>query len=274
MKKLIHFVWLFAISAFVLHAQSDCGTIVTTKQVQLESTFVDSVSEIINLEKRIYLSAHIVKDESGGNGIDASTINSAIYNLNQVFDKIGLHFTLLNTTTIVDYNYNTVVYGNQDMKLSAFSSIDNTINLYFVNNLFSIADAQVSAYTFMPADNKDFIFFAKDSFNYVVLAEQIGHFFNLYHTHETVFGKELADQSNCNSAGDLCCDTYADPDLLGIVSEKCGYLGTAKDSQNNYYAPSVHNFMSSSVSACKCFFSDEQYIRMINAVLKLKTHLW
>lgn len=251
-----------------------CGTILSNEQVQLEETFVDSVSEIINLEKTIYLSVHIVEEQTGENGISEGTINGAIYNLNQLFKTIGLTFELLNTYIIEDYNYNKVYYGSEDVQLTMLSSIDKTINLYFVDNLYDVEGSAVYSYSFMPGDNKDFMFFNKTHFNYAVLAEQMGHFLNLYHTHETVFGNELADQSNCANTGDLCCDTYADPNLDGLVSEKCDYLGTKKDAQNSFYSPSTQNFMSFTEQTCKCFYSKEQYIRMINAVLKLKKHLW
>lgn len=260
--------------AFDSYSQKVCGTIVPGQQVQLEAVFTDSVSEIINLEKTIYLSAHIVKKQTGENGISDGAINGAIYNLNQLFETIGLTFKLLNTKIIDDYNYNTIFYGNQDNQLTNLSSVDKTINLYFIDNLYDTSGVAVCAYTSMPADHKDVMFFKKTCFNYTILAEQMGHFLNLYHTHETIFGNELVDQSNCENAGDLCCDTYADPNLEGLVSEKCDYLGTKKDTQKTYYSPSTQNFMSFTEQTCKCFYSDEQYIRMINAVLKLKKHLW
>ncbi len=272
-KTLIVTTCIFLLSYVTLYAQNSCGTIITEEQVQLETSFSDSVSEIIFLNKTIYLSAHIVKQENGDNGIDEGAINGAIYNLNQLFETIGLQFQLLKVNVIENYNYNELYYGIQDIQLTNISSINKTINLYFVDNLYDIDKAEVSAYTYMPAEKKDFVVFEKTSFNYTVLAEQIGHFFNLYHTHETEFGKELANQSNCSNTGDLCCDTPADPNLSGLVSEKCSCLGSQKDSLNISYSPSVKNFMSFTEQTCKCYFSKEQYIRMINAILKLKAHL-
>lgn len=275
MKNLaIALICLFSVFTINLNSQQICGTLVSDEQIQLETTFVDSVNELILLEKTIYISAHIVKNKEGVNGIDVGAINGAIYNLNELFETIGLRFQLLKTNIIDNYNYNTVYYGNQDKEITILSSIDNTINLYFVEFLYDHVGSPIHAYTYMPADSKDILFFKKSDFNSTILAEQIGHFFNLYHTHETAFGNEFADQSNCETTGDLCCDTYADPNLQGFVSDKCDYTGNQKDEQNKYYSPGVHNFMSFTEQTCKCFYSEEQYIRMLNAVLKLKKHLW
>jgi len=49
-------------------------------------------------------------------------------------------------------------------------------------------------------------------------AHEIGHYFDLYHTHETGNGVECPSGSNCSSAGDLVCDTAADPDLSDHVT--------------------------------------------------------
>ena len=256
-----------------IFSQEGCGTLVSSEQVQLETTFTDSISEIINLGKTIYISAHIVENEDGLAGIDESAINGVINGLNQIFETIGLRFQLLKTNIIENYNFNSLDYSSTVQELADISSVDNTINIYFVDYLYDISGGAVCAFTFMPADNMDLMFFNKTCFSTTVFAEQMGHFFNLYHTHETAFGIENANQSNCKNSGDLCCDTYADPNLKDLVSDECEYEGVKKDPQNNFYSPSVKNYMSSSEQVCKCFFSEEQYIRIINAVLKLKGYL-
>ena len=49
--------------------------------------------------------------------------------------------------------------------------------------------------------------------NDTTLSHELGHYFDLYHTHETSFGTECPSGSNCQSAGDMVCDTPADPNL-------------------------------------------------------------
>jgi hypothetical protein len=59
---------------------------------------------------------------------------------------------------------------------------------------------------------------------------EIGHYFNLLHTHETAYGSECPSGSNCGTAGDLVCDTPADPELGGgNVNTSCVYTGSEPD---------------------------------------------
>lgn len=58
--------------------------------------------------------------------------------------------------------------------------------------------------------------------NTSTLAHELGHYFSLLHTHSTSNGDELVDGSNCLNAGDLFCDTPADPRLSSsIVNSLC-----------------------------------------------------
>jgi hypothetical protein len=150
----------------------------------------------------------------------------------------------------------------------------HTINLYLVSQLTDKNNRTTCAYTYYPSEKKDMIFIAKNCLSGILLIEQLGHFFNLYHTHETAFGQELVDESNCSIAGDLCCDTHAQPDLSGKVTLDCQYTSSVKDLNGQLYTPSVKNYMSAAPQDCRCFFSKEQYIRMLNAMVLFKDYLW
>ena len=105
------------------------------------------------------------------------------------------------------------------------------------------------------------------------LAHQMGHFLNLYHTHETAFGNELVIRSNCSTAGDKCCDTEADPGLAGLVDNLCVYTGKLKDTSGNFFQPKPKNMMSFSSDECRCDFSRTQFLRMIYTLQNLKKNL-
>ena len=77
----------------------------------------------------------------------------------------------------------------------------------------------------------------------------------LYHTHQTSrFGYELVSGSNCDTAGDLICDTPADPGLSSSnVDTTCKYKGTSRDPDGNTYNPDTRNVMSYS-RAVRIFF--------------------
>ncbi len=80
-----------------------------------------------------------------------------------------------------------------------------------------------------------------------IAAHELGHVLGLMHTHDTAFGAELVDGSNCTTAGDLICDTPADPNLgqAGMIEYgTCNYIGTVTDANGDAYTPMTHNVMS------------------------------
>ena len=86
-----------------------------------------------------------------------------------------------------------------------------------------------------------------------ILSHELGHVMGLPHTHgytNSGTTNELADGSNCATAGDRFCDTPADPNLLGKVNGSCVYTGTARDANGMAYDPLTDNIMSYTNSAC------------------------
>ena len=103
---------------------------------------------------------------------------------------------------------------------------------------------------------------------------ELGHYFGLYHTHETAFGSELVNGSNCSTRGDRLCDTPADPRLTGNVdNDGCIYTGTGTDANGDSYSPSVANIMSYSSKECRVHFSDDQLDRMNFVLNNSRTYL-
>ena len=94
----------------------------------------------------------------------------------------------------------------------------------------------------------------------------MGHFFNLLHTHESRYGYELVNGSNCENAGDLCCDTPADPGLSSTnMDYNCHYIGWATDANGDSYEPDPRNIMSYAVKDCRDSFTPDQYMRIREA---------
>jgi hypothetical protein len=86
----------------------------------------------------------------------------------------------------------------------------------------------------------------------------MGHFLGLLHTHDTRYGMEDPNGSNCAIAGDLCCDTPAGPVLSNSnVDASCVYTGTSTY-DGRPYNPDTHNYMSYSRKYCRDEFSNEQ----------------
>lgn len=80
---------------------------------------------------------------------------------------------------------------------------------------------------------------------------ELGHCLNLLHTHSTSNGIEYINGSNCSTAGDLVCDTPADPELNSTnVDSSCNYFG------GGGYNPLTNNIMSYSPFGCREHFTE------------------
>ncbi len=109
---------------------------------------------------------------------------------------------------------------------------------------------------------------------------ELGHFFGLYHTHQdTQFGNSDPDaenvartgpQSNCLIAGDLLCDTDADPRYTsGFFNQStCSYTGTQADEYGVTYTPPVDNIMSYYPDACGGIFTSDQYAAISSGLVQ------
>ena len=91
-----------------------------------------------------------------------------------------------------------------------------------------------------------------------VLAHEVGHWFDLLHTHDSQFGLECVDGSNCEVAGDLVCDTPASFNTRNCVGAGCR-LSTSGSciqegpcSGDGDYDPDVRNFMGYAGDAVVC----------------------
>jgi hypothetical protein len=251
-----------------------CGTNVTQEQKDFEATLTDSVSQPYELNRTFHLAVFIVKDSKGQPNVDPAALSQAITQVNTAFEAVRTTFSLYTISYVDNYNFDEIHMGANEKALLTQYAVPDMICIYLLSKLYNPGGQEICGYTYYPSANKDVILLRKSCLSGTFLTEQLGHLFNLYHTHDIVFGNEYVDQSNCNTAGDLCCDTPADPGLTGMVAAGCQYDGTGRDAHGHYYAPTTRNFMSFSPLSCRCYFSEDQYIRMINGMLKTKKHLW
>jgi hypothetical protein len=272
---------IFLISVIPIEVQcqsSSCGTYITLKQKNLESSISitegSSTESIPQLNRTLSIHVYIVKNDKYLPGVSSSEIQSAIDKLNTFFQPVSLQFKLCNTTYIDNYHFDNLSALNNEADLVSQFSEKNIINLYLVTALTDSLGMDASGYTYMPSTKKDYVFIRKSSLGGSSLAHQIGHFLNLYHTHETIFGNELVNRSsNCSTAGDKCCDTEADPNLAGLVDNTCVYTGKLKDSNGSYFQPKPKNIMSFGDESCRCSFSRSQFLRIIYALQNVKKDL-
>ena len=140
------------------------------------------------------------------------------------------------------------------------NSENDIINIYFANTVGQVVNGNTinyCGYAYYPGGRDIMMIKNSCATNGSTLTHELGHFFNLPHTHND--NNELVNGSNCGNAGDGFCDTPADPSLNNAnVNSNCVYVGTETDANGDPYNPSTHNIMSYSRKICRDEFSPEQ----------------
>ncbi|HSG99550.1 MAG TPA: PKD domain-containing protein [candidate division Zixibacteria bacterium] len=261
------------------HAQDgECGTVVTPEVIAQElaldpDRFAALTRRRVSAVPLHYvpITFHVVRRNDGSGGMSRERQILALQDLNDRYEPLGLRFFRYRSGA--DYythyiNSDTYYFGTNSSamynQLRNEGHVPNTANAYFVPNtglcgLANFAPSQLGvivddACVAIPGNASTF-------------AHEVGHYFNLYHTHETAFGEECPEGSNCVTAGDLLCDTEADPTLSGRVSEvDCSYSGgdtPPASCSGEPYNPPTENLMSYSTKSCRWEFSPLQMAKMI-----------
>lgn len=229
------------------------------------------------------ITVHVVRQSDGTGGLPAADLAACLADANDLYAELGIQFVQPRPTRFIDNDDVHYNIGSQE-QLDALRSTDvvcGTINVYFTPalNVGDVDDCGFSSFTFDPVqgivignnctgtgDNSNSEF-----------QHQLGHYFNLYDTHETRFGFECVDGSNCLVAGDLICDTPADPNLTHLsLNEFCQYNGPRTDSCNgDSYSPQEWNMMShANPRSCRWSFWGTQYDVLVNNLVNLRLDDW
>jgi len=225
-----------------------------------------SVAPIKCLTKTLSLAIHIITDSLNQPNITQADINDGLDTLNSDFKRMCLQFKVCLQDTIYNYKYYKFDKVLETPEVKSIYEVAKVINVYIVGSIFPPGVAG----------------FASASGDYMVLSHgcvtsfkcwshEMGHFFSLEHTFETASGLELVNESNCATAGDLICDTYADIDPAPITG--CSWNGTNQDPNGDYYTPIIGNIMSYHPSPCKTPFTVGQFNQMINYFISYRNYL-
>ncbi len=277
-KFLFYQIALLCICLTFSKAQtSTCGTV--TSKAQMLADLANQQQQERGLffpnrclGKTLSVTIHIVKDSTGNPGITLPAIQAALQLLNTDFAPICLSFQICQTLYIDNFNYDKFKYSIHDLEMRTLYYVPNTINMYFVQDLIGQQGIPVDGYAYFPG-GPDCIVIKKSSVSSPkVIPHEMGHFFGLYHTFETSLGLENINGSNCASAGDLVCDTPADPG--GLNGANCQPNPYQQDAGGNWYVPQIGNTMSYYTDNCKCGFTTQQYNRMVAQFLASRNYLW
>jgi hypothetical protein len=253
-----------------------CDTLLNEEQINYELAMQEIPSDIDTSPDRIItlaITAHIIEKNNGTGGISESEILGAVENMNEKYASVNLRFEVCNFNYIKKNRF--YYFNKNDEEKLTRNNVDSTINIYFVQKIFSSEEGNICGYTYYPTKNLNHIIMSNQCVgNTTTLPHEMGHYFGLYHTHEDKFGVELVNGSNCVSAGDLICDTPADPGLkFSNVNEDCEYIGLFLDPVKAIYNPPVDNIMSYSRKGCRASFTPMQADKMRQNYFIFKTHL-
>ncbi|XMO86901.1 zinc-dependent metalloprotease [Algibacter sp. AS12] len=289
MKLLIHRNYLVFLSIVLLTSiaytqnemENQCGTVSTTESINfynsvkpqikaLEQDFIqkklskkESSKKLLNL---IPIKVHIIRNSDGSGGLDISSLENTIANLNEIYAKAYMQFYFYEDINFIDKNTLEHFNKKNEKNLIEANYVSNIINIYFIDYVENELEESLCGYTNSIGKNNVIVIKNSCATNNSTLAHEMGHFFSLEHTHGTNNSKqttELVDGSNCDTDGDGICDTPADPKLSNnIINNFCDYTGKLTDSNGDYYKPDTRNIMSYSRRGCRNHFSEQQFARM------------
>ncbi|MEZ0483777.1 GEVED domain-containing protein [Fibrella aquatica] len=231
---------------------------------------------------------HIFRTSAGAGGINLAKLNRimAVTNSYYLLNGFGIQFYFAGNTP--DYIDNDSYYSvfnpdNEDIVVAG-RDVPNAMNMYFVD---SFSESGLGGYAYFPANllktTRSFILNESNEADLGnrLLPHELGHNFNLYHTFQGSTGNvpELVTRgvgANCTTAGDLVCDTPADPygragASTASVNGCQQYNGTATDPQGAQYTPSITNIMSY-YFPCTHDFTTGQYDRMAAGLALRQNH--
>jgi len=253
-----------------------CGTHVKSMNPSFQKMLQTPANEcnyILQARKKFQITAHIASDSLQPPITSLAQINEAIAVLNAAFEPNDMSFEVCEENNMADFHFYEWNQADDQAYAFIYHYIPNTINIYFVSTVETIDDGEVGGYAFFPGGPEAIVVAVDDDGTVPIttVVHEMGHFFGLFHTFETDFGVENISQDNCATAGDLICDTEADPQ--GSVDDECTYespLGNGDD----FYTPPIDNWMSYYTS-CACRFTIQQYNQMTENYLNSnRFNLW
>lgn len=273
MKRPIYFVIFLAFcSLFSIRTEAQ-GLV--TKQAPLPC-----------IDRTFTVVAHMVRDSFGEFNITQAEILAALDSVNQDFAPICVKFDICAFKDINNFQYDDIEDGDELNELFTYYNDEKRINMYFISSSDQpfCGVATLGGIALPSSANAGIAIIKGDCMapGTKTMSHEIGHYFGLLHTFEGAGmpGSELVDGANCTTAGDLVCDTPADPYLEGepadqyVDAEMCRFILPAKDGNGDWFVPDVGNIMSYYQADCSCGFTNGQFIRMANTYLNSDRDDW
>ncbi len=228
--------------------------------------------------------ANVVITEGDTLGVEIDSIFAVMERVNELFEPICISFNICQLDTIENFNYDSVRVEEWD-EMQVVYHQQRRINIFWVSQ-FDFED-ELCGVTELGGigntENGGLLMLKGECVNEFAIAHELGRFFGVPYT----FGdgeeqtEELVRGENCETTGDLICDTPADPYTLEddpaslvAVENNCRFTDQSRDAANDWFTPHVANIMSYYPDECKCDFSDDQYRLMVTTYLATNPRLY
>lgn len=236
----------------------------------------------------IRLRLSTVRDNAGNNGLTNQDLDDAVTALNGFYNPIGVSFVETHSRRFINSSqYNVLSQGEFNPLLDAFNT-SNVLDIYFVQTFTDGQGQPLNGQSTFTTDASAGVVVVNGATpsrgsNFSTIPHEVGHYFDLLHTHETSFGVECPNELNCAFAGDQVCDTPADPDLSvngnrvdgGCNAVNMPGIPTACQFPNNPYRPDARNIMSYSTVTCRNHISGGQETRFKATIRAFRSdHQW
>lgn len=185
-------------------------------------------------------------------------LNTTIARLNKGFQRAYMQFHIAMVDTIFsDYTLENLSDDGYSpyLHLSRELDLKDTISLFLLDynpnfcrvTANSVSCGRQAGFSYILSETTNNIVMSKfDLDDHKVITHEFGHFFGLYHTFEEKFGRELPDGKNCETTGDLLCDTPADPGAvyeIYVNHSTCDMINNYHEGTDTYYKPLISNYM-------------------------------
>ena len=266
---------------------SPCGTTINLSDEEFEANlreYHSTKDEILSNSVRdmnfVQAQVHIVHLDDGSGGIPEWTVQPVLDEINIDYEPANIYF--YHPEPINHINSSEYYICDNDAELDAIRTIYDTpavMDIFIVNDASAGPNGEtpicgISTFTWYGVQG---MVIAAGCWDHETGSHEVGHYFDLYHTHNPT--AEYVDGTGCNYRGDGLCDTPADPDLsiAGMLSG-CEYAGTennnATDGMGHYYdgqecmgyatcaeygGPDTKNIMSYNLTpGCTDHFTEDQ----------------
>lgn len=228
---------------------------------------------------RVRVQFTIVREDNGTGGLDPAAVPTCLATLNAGFAQARIRFEEAGPVTFLNSgNYFNINNEAEFQQLVSTNHTPGSMHVFFVNTIGVFGGGNACGIATIPdIPQGQGVAIANACVppgNSSTIVHEVGHWLNLYHTHETVFGAECPNGINCGPAGDRVCDTPADPNLSGRMSNVTCTLTSSLPSppggclpQGQTYNPDLVNFMSYAPQNCRTRFTHGQCLRMREALL-------